>query len=269
MIPAFPTEQCEAAQRPRITVVTICLNDLRGLQATFASVREQTVAPDQWVVVDGASSDGTRQWLESLDWPLLTWSSDRDGGIYEAMNKGLRRAGGTYALFLNSGDTLAGPDVLAVVSDELVGCDHEPTILFGDCLEVASNGKSHLRRARPVWWVPIGMPTTHQAMFFRTDALTDGFDIRYRLSGDYAALCALYARHRGRDFRYLPATLCRFGLGGRSDLQSSLLLRENFEIRRRILRMGMMPTAVLHALHHVHYQVKRHVPALHRLFRYG
>ncbi len=59
------------------------------------------------------------------------------------------------------------------------------------------------------------MSTTHQAMYFRTDALADGFDTRYRLSGDYAAVTRLYVANRGADFRHLPKPLCRFRLGGR------------------------------------------------------
>lgn len=257
------------AEDPSITVVTVCFNDLGGLQATHASVRQQTRPPQQWVVVDGGSSDGTEAWLRTLDWALLTWSSGPDHGIYDAMNKGLARTRCRYVLFLNSGDTLSSPDVLDNVAAALSACAVPPPLLYGDCFEVYADGRAFLRRARPPFWVPIGMPTTHQAMYFRVDALGQGFDRGYRLSGDYEAVCRLYAQQGGRDFLRLPKPLARFQLGGRSDQQRSLLLQENLDIRRRVLGMGAAGARVLHLLHGIHGLVKRYVPFLHRLARYG
>jgi putative colanic acid biosynthesis glycosyltransferase len=253
----------------RIAVVTVCLNDLPGLKLTFESLRIQTQLPQQWIVADGASRDGTPDWLRTLNFPLLAWTSEPDGGIYDAMNKGLERADADYVLFLNSGDVLATPDVLDVVSNALAGCADQPSLLYGDCFEVDERGVNHLRRARPAWWVPVGMPTCHQAMLFRMDAIKDGFDTRYRLHGDYAAVSALYKRVRGQDFEHIQIPLCRFKLGGRSDQQARALLRESFEIRRRVLGMAVAPALILHALHGLHALIKRYVPMLHRLVRYG
>jgi len=255
--------------RPRIAVVTVCLNDLPGLKRTFESLRMQTHLPQQWIVTDGASQDGTPNWLRGLDWTLLAWTSEPDGGIYDAMNKGLKRADADYVLFLNSGDVLATPDVLDVVSNTLAGRADQPSLLYGDCFEVDAGGCNHLRRARPASWVPIGMPTCHQAMLFRTDAIKNGFDARYWLHADYAAVSALYKRFHGQDFAYVQVPLCRFQLGGRSDQQVRVLLRESFEIRRRVLGMAAAPALILHVLHSVHSLVKRYVPILHRLVRYG
>jgi len=138
---------------PRISIVTVCLNDLRGLKSTFQSVREQTLPPHQWIVADGQSSDGTQDWLASLDWPILTWSSGKDGGIYQGMNKGLAQVDADYVLFLNSGDVFSGPDVLDAVALFLRGLPERPALLYGDCFEVDTQGGAYLRRARPPWWV--------------------------------------------------------------------------------------------------------------------
>lgn len=254
---------------PRISIVTVCLNDLRGLQETFESVREQSAPPHQWIVADGDSKDGTRAWLQSVGWPPMSWSSEVDGGIYHGMNRGLRAVDADYVLFLNSGDVLSAPDVLAAVMESLAAPGQQPSLIYGDCFEVDARGVNHLRRARPAWWVSLGMPTTHQAMYFRTDALNGGFDTRYRLSGDYAAVATLYVAHRGADFRHVPRPLCRFRLGGRSDQQRRALLQENLEIRRSVLGMGRAPAIVLHAAHMLQGWIKRHVPIVHRMMRYG
>jgi putative colanic acid biosynthesis glycosyltransferase len=257
--------------QPSISIVTVCLNDLCGLRSTYESVRAQTAPPTQWVVADGASSDSTQNWLESIEWPRLLWSTGKDGGIYQGMNKGLRYVKADYVLFLNSGDTFCAPDVLASVTDRLRQCASPPALLYGDCFEVNQKGEAYLRRARPAWWVWLGMPTTHQAMYFRTNALADGFDTRYRWSGDYDAVTRLYVSRRGADFAYLPKPLCRFHLGGRSDQYRRPFLRETLEIRRRVLGMSTVPAYILHGAHHVQGWIKKHVPAIHihRAMRYG
>lgn len=269
MIHTSPAPTSGPGSAPRIGIVTVCLDDLSGLKSTFRSIQSQTSAPHQWVVADGQSSDGTRDWLESVDWPLLNWSSCKDGGIYQGMNKGLEQVEADYVLFLNSGDVFCSTDVLESVTHHLAAIGSRPALLFGDSLEVDLKGRAYLRRARPAWWVWLGMPTTHQAMYFRADVLRPGFDSRYRWSGDYDAVARLYMNRRGQDFAYLPRTLCRFHLGGRSDQNRRAFLAENLEIRRRVLRMNTPAAYLLHYAHHVQGWIKKYVPALHRAIRYG
>jgi putative colanic acid biosynthesis glycosyltransferase len=251
-----------------ITVVTVCFNDLAGLKTTYESLQFQATPPDQWIVVDAGSSDGSAEWLQSLNWAPLEWTSESDRGIFDGMNKGLRRVQSDYVLFLNSGDTLPEPNVLSTVAGTLSEASPAPSLLYGDSFEVDLRGRRHLRRARFAGWVRIGMPTTHQAMYFRVAGLPE-FNTAYVLSGDYAAVARLFVQQEGRDFLYLPRTLCCFKLGGRSTTQWQQLQREHTEIRRTVLKMGRPSTGLLQALHFVHERVKRYAPVLHRLFRYG
>jgi len=256
-------------RRPTIAVVTVCLNDVPGLKATFKSLRAQTQEPHQWIVADGGSTDGTSDWLHKQDWTRLEWSSEPDGGIFFGMNRGLREVDSDYVLFLNSGDELASADVLVSVSDYLAAADEWPPLLYGDSFEVDAKGRGYLRRARPSYWVRVGMPSTHQAMYFRVDAIAGGLDTRHRLSGDYEAVARLYLPKRGEDFGYLAKALCRFKLGGRSETQITTLLREHTEIRRRVLGMSAVIAGLLLAAHTLHGLIKRRLPILHRLVRYG
>lgn len=266
---AFGHRGSRQAPWPRLAVVTVCLDDLGGLLATYESLRLQTAAPQQWIVADGGSTDGTCKWLRTVGWSLLSWSSEPDGGIFFGMNRALRSVDADYVLFLNSGDVLSTPDVLQAVGEFIRNSPSQPPLVYGDSYEVDVSGTSYLRRARPPFWVRVGMPTTHQAMFFRTDAIASGFDTRHVLSGDYDVVARLYLAQRGRDFGYLARPLCRFKLGGRSEKQLSRLLREHTEIRRRVLAMGVIPAEMLCVLHTLHGIVKRRLPALHRLVRYG
>jgi putative colanic acid biosynthesis glycosyltransferase len=253
---------------PTISVVTVCLNDQRGLKLTFDSLASQTSPPRQWIVADGGSHDGTPDWLASNHWPPLAWTSERDSGIYFGMNRGLSRVDADYVLFLNSGDTLAGPDVLAWVTAALADHRPAPALLYGHCLVLESDNRVWLRRARPPGWTPVGMPASHQAMFFGLDSIRAGYDIRYRLSADYALVIALYRANRGHDFLRVDRALCQFQPGGRSDQQREVGLREDLAIRQSLLGMSPAFSYALQALHEMQWWIKRRLPSVHRVTRY-
>ena len=91
--------------QPAVTVVSVTRNDLAGIQRTLASVREQQDVSIQHIVIDGASTDGTVEWLAGLDWPEGSgFTSEPDRGIYDAMNKGASKATGELIVFMNGGD---------------------------------------------------------------------------------------------------------------------------------------------------------------------
>ncbi|HEY1193475.1 glycosyltransferase family 2 protein [Flavobacterium sp.] len=88
----------------KISIITINYNNLGGLMATVTSVKNQTWQAFEYIVIDGGSEDGTKEYLESQTNFLDFWVSEKDSGIYNAMNKGIKAATGEYLLFLNSGD---------------------------------------------------------------------------------------------------------------------------------------------------------------------
>jgi glycosyltransferase involved in cell wall biosynthesis len=113
---------------PTLSIITICRNDRPGLERTLASIRAQTWRDFEVELVDGASTDGTADLVRALSEPWLRVTSEPDAGIFDAQNKGWRRARGSYCLFLNAGDALAAPDALARVfaerpAEDLVLCD--------------------------------------------------------------------------------------------------------------------------------------------------
>lgn len=101
-----------------ISVVTVIRNNLRGLQATVASLRDQIGSDFEHIIVDGDSNDGTKEFLENIavDYPLR-WVSEPDKGLYDAMNKGVSLARSPVIFFLNGADTLVSGDVLEEVAN--------------------------------------------------------------------------------------------------------------------------------------------------------
>lgn len=89
-----------------LSIITISFNNLAGLKKTAESVICQSFNDYEWIVVDGGSSDGTREYLQEISENIDWWCSEVDGGIYNAMNKGIAKAHGDYCFFLNSGDYL-------------------------------------------------------------------------------------------------------------------------------------------------------------------
>jgi glycosyltransferase involved in cell wall biosynthesis len=114
----------------KLSIITVNRNDREGLAMTLESIRRQTVQPFEFIVIDGASSDGSRELLEQDGGPVSFWLSEPDNGIYQAMNKGVGKAGGDYCLFLNSRDTLASPDVV----ERLSALDGHEDIICGNVM---------------------------------------------------------------------------------------------------------------------------------------
>lgn len=89
----------------KLSIITVNLNNKDGLQKTIDSVISQTFKDFEWIVIDGGSTDGSKELIEKYQESISYWVSEPDSGIYNAMNKGIRIGGG-YIIFLNSGDYL-------------------------------------------------------------------------------------------------------------------------------------------------------------------
>ncbi len=96
----------------KVSIITINLNNLRGLRRTMESVLSQTSKGYEWIVIDGGSIDGSAELIKKYVEHITYWVSEPDDGIFNAMNKGIKKASGDYLLFLNSGDCLADSDII-------------------------------------------------------------------------------------------------------------------------------------------------------------
>ena len=101
----------------KLSIITINYNNKEGLQKTIDSVVCQTWRDFEWIIIDGGSTDGSKELIEQYQQHFAYWCSEPDKGVYNAMNKGIDHAQGEYLLFLNSGDTLYDKDTLQKVDD--------------------------------------------------------------------------------------------------------------------------------------------------------
>lgn len=126
----------------KISIITINYNNLGGLMTTLTSVKNQTWQAFEYIVIDGGSKDGSKEYLESQMNFLDFWISEKDSGIYNAMNKGIKEAKGEYLLFLNSGDHFFNEKVLELNHNFLTEKD---LICFN--LQMVCNGISKISRS--------------------------------------------------------------------------------------------------------------------------
>lgn len=121
----------------KLSVITVNLNNVVGLDKTMTSVLQQSFQDFEYLIIDGGSTDGSREVIARHEQHLSYWCSEKDSGVYNAMNKGIVHAQGEYILFLNSGDYLADEKVLEKVVPHLSGMD----IVYGDLIFQWKDGR--------------------------------------------------------------------------------------------------------------------------------
>lgn len=128
----------------KLSIITINYNNAEGLRRTLASVDEQSYKDIEHIIVDAASSDGSVEVIKAYADTakhVVVWSSERDNGIYDGMNRGIRKATGAYVQILNSGDILAAPDVTERMMNAIYTVHHTPytenipDILYGNMIK--------------------------------------------------------------------------------------------------------------------------------------
>jgi len=226
-----------------IAIITINYNDLKGLQETCRSVMAQDMRPAEWIIVDGASTDGTQNFLPTLTGHATKVVSEPDKGIYDGHNKGAKLATASWVMFLNGGDTLAGTDTLTALSRALAEAG-DATVVYGDAIMFDSAGKEFYRRGRPIGFLRLNNMTVHQSCIYRRKVFeTKGYDLDYPVCADYEMHCRLYAE--GASFKYVPLAIARYLAGGNSDIKWRAREREIAQIRARTFTGGKVMNAVI------------------------
>jgi len=170
---------------PKLSIITINLNNIGGLKKTIESVIEQLYTDFEYLIIDGGSTDGSQDLIRSSANKLSCWISEPDNGIYHAMNKGIRVAKGEYLLFLNSGDFLVDNNVLREVFKE----DHTEDILCGTSRysrngQVLFNSPSPEKLTLKFFY---NQTISHQSTFIRSSLFKQYGNYRedFKINSDY------------------------------------------------------------------------------------
>ena len=206
----------------KLSIITINYNNVKGLRKTLASVAAQTYPNIEHIIVDGASTDGSVEVIREYENQLhithstihLLWSSEKDNGIYDAMNRGIRKAKGEYTLMLNSGDYLVDECVLERIIPELDGTD----IVQGNNVEECS-GKTYRNRGYGKsdidFFDVMKGHFLHQSSFCKRDLFEryGYFDETYKMSGDTKFFMNCLGKNDA-SFKYIDIDVANYNLGG-------------------------------------------------------
>ncbi len=219
---------------PVLTIITVCRNAREALSITMDNVLSQTWRQFEYLAIDGASEDGTPELLEqsqarfSQDRIPFRFVSEKDEGIYDAMNKGCRMAQGTWLLFLNAGDLLAASDVLERVFQE----PSQAQILYGDTL-CSYQGRLRLYPALPLKHLEYEMAFCHQSAFIRRELLlSHPYDISYRVCADHRFFLEMYLKGISFDYQSFPISI--YEIAGYSDTHKLLSHREQHRMQQEL-----------------------------------
>lgn len=238
---------------PFFSIVSVTLNNKHGLQKTDHSLKIQSFRDFEWIVVDGGSHDGT---LDDLKTSTAHWSSEPDGGIYDAMNKGLAKSTGQYVIFLNAGDRLAFANTLLRLHNLIQAEKKPPDFVYGDSREADS-----YKPARDPDHLSFGMFTHHQAMIYRREALGSlNYDIRYKIAADYDFTARLLQQRA--KILYFPLPVCLFEPGGISQTNARLGRKEQFLVRHRLNLCGPLKNIIIYLLQGAWWTLRTRMPTL-------
>ncbi len=245
----------------KFSIITCTYNAASVLQRTLESVADQTYAAIEHIILDGLSRDATLAMAqayqahddETNNGHRVVVVSEEDHGLYDAMNKGIRRATGDYLVFLNAGDKLPAPDTLQQVADQLADGEELPAVLYGEADIVDDEGRfiRHRRLKAPevLTWKSFkqGMVVCHQSFYARTDVARKClYDKTYRYSADvdWCIRIMKTAEIRRLELRNTGMVLVHYLAGGMSIKHHRTSLQERFRIMAT--HYGRLTTIALH-----------------------
>ena len=208
----------------KLSIITINLNNKDGLINTAESVIAQTWTNYEWIIIDGGSTDGSveiiKEHLAKTE-KITYWCSEKDGGVYPAMNKGIEKASGEYCWFLNSGDYVCKNTTL----EEIFAKKFDEDIVFGDIISTDKKTykiiKSNKRNVRsPVSW--INFPAIpHQASFIKKKLFTElgGYRTDFKLASDVEFPMKAIFNH-GATTKYINTVFAFYDRVGLSSLNN-------------------------------------------------
>lgn len=245
--------------QPLFSIITITYNASSTLPATLKSVKEQTCKLYEYLVIDGKSSDNTVALAKDADIDNCKIVSERDRGLYDAMNKGLGLAKGDYVIFLNAGDSFHSAETLEHFADAIMENDY-PGIVYGqtDIVDAQRNRlrARHLTAPENLVLASFsnGMVVCHQA-FVVLRKLTNNFNMKFKYSADYE-WCIRCLRWSHRNC-YLDEVVIDYLSEGVTTQHHFASLVERFNIMSHYY--GFFPTLYQH--------LKKVVKAIARKFR--
>ena len=212
----------------KLSIITINYNNKAGLQKTIDSVICQTWKDFEWIVIDGGSTDGSKELIEQYQQHFAYWCSEPDKGVYNAMNKGIAKAKGEYLNFMNSGDCYVNATTLQdVFSKVLLGDIVAGPVILSDGQRLYQYQDNYVR-------LLLCSSLCHQSSFFKRN-LFDNYKYRedFQIISDWVALVD-WLLFEGKFLQYIDVDVACYDLFGISSNQEEMMNERNLFLQERL-----------------------------------
>jgi len=201
--------------KPLISVITVVLNGEKYLEETILSVLSQTYDNVEYIIIDGGSTDGTLDIIKKYEDYIDYWVSEKDNGIYDAMNKGINVASGEWINFMNAGDEFYENDVLNKIFSQ--NKFKKMDVVYGNH-NVIYPHKTRIAKAGNIEDIWKGSQFCHQSAFVSVYVHKEyKFNLSNRIGADFEFFYTLYKKNM--SFRHIDITVANYSAGGLSDIK--------------------------------------------------
>jgi len=219
----------------KISIITVVYNNEKTIKEAMQSVLSQTYEDIEYVIIDGKSKDNTVNLINDYKENLGYFISEKDNGLYDAMNKGIIACTGDVVGILNSDDLYEDSDVIAAVMEEFIN-DAELDILYGDLVYVKSDNTNKVVRNWKSknyynsFFENANVPP-HPALFVRNNVYKKVglFDLQYKLAADYELMLRMFKKHHFKS-KYVKRLIVKMRLGGTTNQSFTNIVVQNKEI---------------------------------------
>ena len=225
-------------EQPLITVITVVLNGQNSIQNTIENIRNQTYQHIELIVIDGGSQDQTIEIIQSLDSKIDHWISEKDSGIYDAMNKGINLARGKWLNFMNCGDKFYNEKVLTNIFETLYIKPKVGPIIYGNQEVRYSTGKSRIAHAGIVDDLWKGSQFCHQSVFIPISYHKSHlYNLGFPIAADFEFF--FNALRNGVKFEKIDIIISSIEAGGVSDTKRVEVIKSWWQVVGKGLRTDL------------------------------
>lgn len=218
----------------KVSIITVVFNGAKTIEQTIKSVINQSYKDIEYIIIDGGSTDRTLDVIKKYEKYISHVVSEPDKGIYDAMNKGIRKATGDIIGIINSDDWYEENTISQVVENFLT---FEPELVYGNINFIQENGKIEKSKKYSLDEIWDKMVTPHPSVFIRKDIYDKYglFNTEYKVAADYELILRLYSK--GIKFSYIDDVLANFRIGGYSIKRSDITEIETIQVAEKYLEL--------------------------------
>lgn len=214
-------------KEPLISVITVCYNASATIEKTILSVISQSYSNIEYIIIDGGSIDGTLDIIKKYEEHHIVCISEKDNGVYDAMNKGAMMSAGDWINFMNCGDTFFDCNVISQVIPLL--SKENASIVYGD-VHIINKFAEYDFKASHISSITKVPPFCHQSSFIRTSVMQSHlFDISYKISSDRNLFYELL--REGAVFEYYPVVIANYDISNGTISGNNPVKRRQEDIR--------------------------------------